>query len=114
MPNELADELAKKAAQESKTAKYPCERKELKIKLREMVVDDWQYRRNIKYSNHRIQQINSTVRTWFCPNVRNYHLLLQLVTGQTRLNKHISRIDSKTSEACLCGMTEDADHFMCV
>ena len=111
-PNEEADRVAKQAAAESTTVRYPAEKREVVVKLKEKVKENWQFRVDIKLANHRISSINRIVGTWFTTKIEGYHLLLQLASGHNQLNYHISKITDTTSPFCTCGQTEDASHFM--
>ena len=109
-PNEEADELAKAAARKCRLPLYPCERKEIKNKLKEMVLKNWQDRVNSVMSNQKAQGVRVT--KWFAPRIDNLHWMWQLASGKNKLNKFMNKIDPDISPRCLCGEIEDADHFL--
>ena len=89
-PNEEADEVAKQAANRSDRVVYPCEKKEVYNKLKEMVMINWQYRVNNEMMNSKIQGIK--VNKWVAPKSGNYHRILQLIAGQNKLNSFMNKI----------------------
>ena len=111
-PNELADKIAKQAAEESSVVWYPAEKREVVNKLNEMVKVNWQFRVDVKLANHKIAAMNPGVGTWFSPNVDGLHLINQLATGHNRLNNYLSKFVDTTSRYCRCGATEEENHFV--
>ena len=111
-PNEVADRVAKEAAEESSRVRYPAERREVVVKLVEKVKQNWQFRVDMRLANHRISNINRKVGSWFTPKLDGIHSLLQLASGHDRLNYHMSKIVETTAPFCKCGQVEDAVHFL--
>ena len=109
-PNEEADALAKEAARRNCSVVYPCERTEVVTKLKEMVLTNWQNRVDSVMSNEKVQ--GSRVNKWFAPNIKHLHLVWQLASGHNKLNSFMSKINPNISSSCMCGKTEDADHFL--
>ena len=112
VPNEVADRVAKEAADESNLVRYAAEKREVQIKIAEKVKQNWQFRVDIKLANHRVSAINGKVGTWFTPKVDGIHHLLQLASGHDSLNYHMSKIVEATSPLCKCGQIENAEHFL--
>ena len=89
---------------------YPCEKREVHNKLKEMVLENWQYRVSNKLSNQRIHGIK--VNRWLVPQLKNIHLVWQLLSGHNKLNKFMSMINVAPSPLCKCGQIEDSEHYM--
>ena len=53
-PNEEADATAKEAAEQSTKVRYPAERKEIIVRLKEKVKENWQFRVDIKLEHHKV------------------------------------------------------------
>ena len=109
-PNEDADRLAKAAARRENTVIYPCERTELKNKIKEMAFDNWQQRVNSVMVNETV--LGAIVNKWIVPRIKNVHWLWQLASGHNKLNKFTSHLNSSASPLCECLQVEDAHHFI--
>ena len=63
-----------------------------------------------KLSNQRIHGIK--VNRWLVPQLKNIHLVWQLLSGHNKLNKFMSMINVAPSPLCKCGQIEDSEHYM--
>ena len=97
---------------ESDEIRYPAERKEISVRLKEKVKENWQFRVDINLEHHKVSSINKDVGKWFMPQIQGYHWLLQLASGHHQLNQHLCKVNNNITASCLCGEREDADHFM--
>ena len=85
-PNEKADKIAKEAAEESHSIRYPAEKKEILAKLKDKVKENWQFRMDLKLVNHRIAEGLEKVGMWYMHKLEGIHILYQLASGHCKLN----------------------------
>ena len=114
--NELADQLAKEAANKSSTTfSDQPDRKLMMIEVKEKVRTNWQFRVNEMLSGHRILEINGTANGWkrhrSLMKHPMYSKMMQLITGHHDLNGS-KAIISGESPLCACGIFESFDHFL--
>ena len=112
-PNEMADKLAKEAAQSAQNIHFPCNRKIILNQLKENVKRNWQFRYEINCGDHRLFSICEKVDKWFSPNIPGIRHLFQLVSGHNKLNSCQVRYNPDIlDDKCMCGSRETSDHFM--
>ena len=112
-PNELADKIAKDCASTADKIVYPCDRRVIINQLKENVFRNWQFRYDLKCSDHQIYQICNKVNSWFSPKLNGVNKVFQLVSGQHKLNSCQYHCNpSVDNDQCLCGKRETPDHFM--
>ena len=114
-PNEIADKLAKEAAETAKQVHYPCDRKIILNMLKENILCNWQFRYDLNCFEHRLYGVCDKVGKWFNPNIPGIKKLFQLVSGHTELNSCVTRYNLNVpNDKCVCGLKESPEHYMFV
>ena len=119
--NELADLLAKEAANEMvgvEPEDFPItmDKKEAVAEIKKNIKEKWQRKYELSEKVDQIQEVFSEVGIRNCfgeKDRHNFAMLNQLLSGHTLLHQHRARIDKSVSEMChICSVREDPDHFL--
>ena len=116
--NEVADRLAKEAAQEAKELSEDSNiitNTEVKKNARLSSRFKWQRRWDISETGRHFYEfkpdINSNPLLDF-PNHQSFNIITQLRTGYSRLGEYRCKIGQSETPACQCGATETVEHFL--
>ena len=109
--NEEADRCAKNAANDAVNRKTP-ERSVALTWLKECsITKSWQFRYQNTLCDHFIFSLSRKAGKWFPYSQQNYHLVNQLISGQSHLNASRAR-RLGVSELCDCGEIETREHYL--
>ena len=116
--NEVADRLAKEAAQEAKELSEESNiitnaevNKNAKISSR----FKWQRRWEISETGRHFYEFKPDIDTKpliDIPNHQSFTIINQLRTGYSRLNEYRYKIGQSETPSCQCGATESVEHFV--
>ena len=120
MGNELADQQAKAAAHEMLVSKEPCgipvDKKEACTELKRQMGEKWKLKFMLSEKMDRIQETFLEVGKRICNGERdrrNFSAFNQLLCGHSKLNGHMSKINTNVSELCsTCNVPETVEHYL--
>ncbi len=117
--NDIADQLAKEAAQEA--ASLPTEsvlvtQQDIILAARELIRHRWQKRWDTSNTGRTLYDHKPLIseKTFLDePSPSTYKIIMQLRTGYSCLNNHLHTINPLHSRLCNCGEPETVNHLLC-
>ncbi|MCG7878799.1 MAG: reverse transcriptase domain-containing protein [Candidatus Thiodiazotropha endolucinida] len=115
--NEIADQLAKKGAEEAERmpeVTNPVTQLDIKTAVQESCNMKWQKRWEVGTTGRHMFELRPSVnvQTAQVPNTKTQRIISELRTGYCRLNEYKHKTGLKETPNCNCGDPESVQHFI--